>query len=66
MHSIRESGPKLIFLDVRGEGVKLQVMANAKYFGDQEKFEVVMDRIRRGDVVGFVGHPAKTKKVNIV
>jgi len=65
VHSIRESGPKLIFYDVRGEGVKLQIMANAKYYQSQEEFEQVTDRIRRGDIVGFKGIPAKTKKVCI-
>ena len=29
IHAIRQSGPKLIFYDLRGEGVKLQVMATA-------------------------------------
>ncbi|VVD01717.1 unnamed protein product [Leptidea sinapis] len=42
IHSIRESGAKLIFYDLRGEGVKLQ--------------------LRRGDIIGCVGHPGKTKK----
>lgn len=32
IHAIRESGGKLIFYDLRGEGVKLQVMANAKLY----------------------------------
>ena len=31
VHAKRESGSKLIFYDLRGESVKLQVMANAKY-----------------------------------
>ena len=30
VHAKRESGAKLIFYDVRGEGVKVQVMCNAK------------------------------------
>lgn len=30
IHAKRESGAKLIFYDLRGEGVKLQVMANAR------------------------------------
>lgn len=30
VHAKRESGTKLIFYDLRGEGVKLQVMANAR------------------------------------
>jgi len=31
VHAKREAGAKLIFYDLRGEGKKLQVMANAKY-----------------------------------
>ena len=30
VHAKRESGTKLIFYDVRGEGIKVQVMCNAK------------------------------------
>lgn len=31
IHAKRASGGKLIFYDLRGEGVKLQVMANSRY-----------------------------------
>jgi lysyl-tRNA synthetase class 2 len=63
VHSIRESSAKLRFYDVRGEGVKVQIMANAKYYSKgEEEFENQMDRVRRGDIIGAVGHPAKTKK----
>ena len=30
VHAKRESGTKLIFYDIRGEGTKLQVMADAR------------------------------------
>ena len=30
IHSRRESGHKLVFYDLRGEGVKIQIMANAR------------------------------------
>jgi lysyl-tRNA synthetase, class II len=36
VHVMRESGAKLIFYDLRGEGVKLQVMANAKLYENEE------------------------------
>ncbi|XP_050670073.1 lysine--tRNA ligase isoform X2 [Leptidea sinapis] len=62
IHSIRESGAKLIFYDLRGEGVKLQVMANAKMYESEEKFVADTDKLRRGDIIGCVGHPGKTKK----
>lgn len=62
IHAIRESGSKLIFLDVRGEGVKLQVMANARLYESEEQFAADMGRLRRGDVIGAVGRPGKTQK----
>ncbi|XP_014247910.1 lysine--tRNA ligase isoform X2 [Cimex lectularius] len=62
VHAIRESGAKLIFYDLRGEGLKLQVMANANTYSSEEQFFVDTDKIRRGDIIGCVGNPGKTKK----
>ena len=63
IHAIRESGAKLRFYDVRGEGTKVQVMANAKFYkAGEEVFLADVDKLRRGDIVGFIGKPAKTKK----
>lgn len=62
VHAIRESGAKLIFYDVRGEGVKIQVMANAKLYSSEEAFSTELDKIRRGDIIGINGYPGKTKK----
>lgn len=62
VHAIRESGSKLIFYDLRGEGVKLQVMATAKHYESEEKFAEDTEVIRRGDIIGVNGVPTKTKK----
>ncbi|XP_054729812.1 lysine--tRNA ligase isoform X1 [Anastrepha obliqua] len=62
VHAIRESGVKLIFYDLRGEGVKLQVMANAKLYHTESAFEPDTSKIRRGDIIGINGYPGKTKK----
>lgn len=62
MHAIRESGAKLIFYDVRGEGVKLQVMANVRSYASEESFYADTAKIRRGDIIGIEGAPGKTKK----
>lgn len=62
IHAIRESGAKLIFYDVRGEGVKIQVMANAKLYSSEEEFVTDTEKIRRGDIIGIAGYPGKTKK----
>jgi len=37
-------------------------MANAKFYKSEAEYEEIMDRIRRGDIIGITGHPAKTKK----
>lgn len=60
IHAKREASSKLIFYDLRGEGVKLQIMADAK--ATEQNFEEVHGRIKRGDIVGIKGKPAKTKK----
>ncbi|XP_018340647.1 PREDICTED: lysine--tRNA ligase isoform X1 [Trachymyrmex septentrionalis] len=62
VHSIRGSGAKLIFYDLRGEGVKVQVMANARLYENEEKFVADTAKIKRGDIIGVVGKPAKSKK----
>ncbi|XP_055909483.1 lysine--tRNA ligase isoform X2 [Eupeodes corollae] len=62
VHAIRESGAKLIFYDLRGEGVKLQVMANAKLYESEAAFETDLTKLRRGDIIGINGYPGKTKK----
>lgn len=62
VHSIRLSGAKLIFYDVRGEGVKIQVMANARAYENEDSFAVDTNKVKRGDIIGIVGSPGKTKK----
>ena len=37
-------------------------MANYKLYGEPEAFPADTDKLRRGDIVGVTGHPAKTKK----
>lgn len=62
IYAIREAGAKLIFYDVHGEGVKIQVMANCNYYQDKGEFDADTGKIRRGDIIGINGFPAKTKK----
>ncbi|XP_065074870.1 lysine--tRNA ligase isoform X1 [Ochlerotatus camptorhynchus] len=62
IHAIRESSGKLIFYDLRGEGMKLQVMANARLYESEATFAEDTARLRRGDIVGVEGYPGKTKK----
>ncbi|XP_034046389.1 lysine--tRNA ligase isoform X2 [Thalassophryne amazonica] len=62
IHAKRASGAKLLFYDLRGEGVKLQVMANSRHFKSEEDFVAINNKLRRGDIVGVHGNPGKTKK----
>jgi lysyl-tRNA synthetase class 2 len=52
----------LIFYDLRGEGTKIQVMANLSFYEGPEEFYKTNDKIRRGDILGCQGYPGKTKK----
>lgn len=62
IHAIRESSSKLVFYDLRGEGTKIQVMATARQYGDESQFIDDISKLRRGDIIGVQGVPAKTKK----
>jgi lysyl-tRNA synthetase class 2 len=62
IHAIRESGAKLIFYDLRGEGTKIQVMATLGSYKSEEDFAGDIAKLKRGDIVGVVGNPGKTKK----
>lgn len=62
IHAIRESGAKLIFYDLRGEGTKIQVMATLGSYKSEDEFAGDIAKLKRGDIVGVVGNPGKTKK----
>ncbi|XP_065562123.1 lysine--tRNA ligase-like isoform X3 [Artemia franciscana] len=62
IHTVRKSSSKLIFYDVHGEMTKLQVMADARSYQSPGLFADDVSRIKRGDIVGCVGYPCKTKK----
>ncbi|CDW73340.1 lysyl-trna synthetase [Stylonychia lemnae] len=57
--SIRNSGAKLIFIDLQGDDNKVQIFANAaNYTGE---FDTLLARIKRGDIIGVEGQPGRTK-----
>ncbi|XP_066493100.1 lysine--tRNA ligase isoform X1 [Tiliqua scincoides] len=62
IHAKRASGGKLIFYDLRGEGVKLQVMANSRNYKSEAEYQRINNKLRRGDNIGVQGNPGKTKK----
>ncbi|KAF9449643.1 lysyl-tRNA synthetase [Macrolepiota fuliginosa MF-IS2] len=62
IHNIRASGAKLKFYDLHGEGKKIQIMATQQDAKEPKKFIETHDLFRRGDIVGVVGVPSRTKK----
>ena len=65
----RSGGKGLVFYDIQGEGLKLQIFADKKKFtefgeGDDGLvgFMKLMNNAKRGDVIGVRGVPGKTKR----
>ncbi|KAJ8693379.1 lysyl-tRNA synthetase [Pleurotus ostreatus] len=61
IHGMRANSNNLRFYDLHGEGVKVQIMANAQDAEDPASFQAVHDIFRRGDIVGVTGTPSRTK-----
>ncbi|KAA8911134.1 hypothetical protein FN846DRAFT_467747 [Sphaerosporella brunnea] len=58
IHGYRASGNKLRFYDLRAEGIKIQVMAQAQEaVGD---YLAQHEHLHRGDIIGIVGFPGRT------
>ncbi|KAL2835248.1 hypothetical protein BDW59DRAFT_137389 [Aspergillus cavernicola] len=60
----RTSGAKLIFYDIRAEGVKVQVVCQAQNITGDGSFEAQHEHIRRGDIIGIVGFPGRSNPKN--
>lgn len=61
----RASGNKLVFYDIRNEGVKVQVMCQLQEAGEgTPPFEQQHEHLRRGDIIGIVGYPGRTAPKN--
>jgi len=50
----------LLFIDLEGDGQKVQLMATAANYKEQG-FEYLSTRIKRGDILGVVGQPGRSK-----
>jgi lysyl-tRNA synthetase class 2 len=57
----RDSGSKLTFYVIRGDSVRVQVLSNRSLFLDGENFDKINSLIRRGDHIGVVGNPGRSK-----
>ncbi|KAI0564623.1 lysine--tRNA ligase cytoplasmic [Gracilaria domingensis] len=60
IYSKRAAGTRLVFYDLRGDGVKVQIIADAQKGG--ASFLEDHARIRRGDIVGVRGCAGKSRK----
>lgn len=54
---------KLVFYDIVGDGMKVQIMSDIKNMaGGEAKFRDIHALVKRGDIVGVTGFPGKSKK----
>ncbi|CAA3019466.1 lysine--tRNA ligase-like [Olea europaea subsp. europaea] len=59
----RSSSAKLFFYDLHGGGAKVQVMADARKSDlGEEEFTKFHSSVKRGDIVGIIGFPGKSKR----
>ncbi|KAL8149470.1 hypothetical protein AgCh_006470 [Apium graveolens] len=60
----RSSSSKLLFYDLHGEGAKVQLMTDASRISDlsESEFAKFHGGVKRGDIVGVVGFPGKSKR----
>jgi len=59
--SIRESGKKIKFIDMVGNGDKIQLKLHSKNFSSFQQFEDETNFLTRGDRIGVIGKPCRTK-----
>lgn len=59
--NIRSAGKALVFYDLKGDGLKLQVMCNVNNHKSERDFHELHSTIRRGDIIGVRGRPGRTK-----
>ena len=60
--NMRAAGPSLVFYDLCAEGLQVQVTAEEKTADSTEDFKATHDKTRRGDIIGAIGKPGKTRK----
>lgn len=61
---VKRAQGKLVFYDIRAEGVKIQVMCQAQEATGPVPFEDQHEPLRRGDIVGIIGYPGRTAPRN--
>ncbi|SCU89264.1 LAME_0E02762g1_1 [Lachancea meyersii CBS 8951] len=61
VHAKRESGSKLKFYVLHGDGVEVQLMSQVQDYSDESAYETDHDLIKRGDIVGVEGYVGRTQ-----
>ncbi|MCJ1313961.1 lysyl-tRNA synthetase [Agyrium rufum] len=64
VYTKRSAGAKLVFYDLRAEGVKVQIMCQANASESSVPFEDQHENLRRGDIIGIIGYPGRTAPKN--
>jgi lysyl-tRNA synthetase class 2 len=65
IYNKRSAGPKLVFYDIRSEGVKMQIMCQSQEATEGGvPFEKQHEHLRRGDIIGVIGFPGRTSPKN--
>mmetsp|Transcript_21310 Transcript_21310/g.75821 ORF Transcript_21310/g.75821 Transcript_21310/m.75821 type:complete len:611 (-) Transcript_21310:127-1959(-) len=61
--AMRKAGQgKLVFYDLHGGGHKIQVMSDPASYESEAAWRDIHEKLRRGDVIGVVGNPGKSKR----
>ena len=60
----RSAGANLIFYEVRAQGIKIQVMCQSNNATGDVPFEAQHENLQRGDIIGVVGFPGRTRPKN--
>jgi len=58
----RRQGAALVFYDLRADGAQIQILSDKRSYHSAEEFERIHALLRRGDIVGVRGFPARAKK----
>ncbi|CCK71534.1 lysine--tRNA ligase KRS1 KNAG_0H01210 [Huiozyma naganishii CBS 8797] len=61
IHAKRESGSKLKFYTLHGDGVVVQLMSQSQDYHDAEAYEKDHSLLKRGDIVGVEGYVGRTQ-----
>ncbi|PKY03193.1 lysyl-tRNA synthetase [Aspergillus campestris IBT 28561] len=64
IYTKRTSGAKLLFYDLRAEGVKVQIVCQAQNAKGEVPFEAQHEPLRRGDIIGVIGFPGRSNPKN--